>query len=74
MAGRNPLLLLTATLLAATLEVALPNPQIEVPGAEGESLQGEAIASPRPTRHETAGGSISSASVIPPLSRRAAGA
>ena len=74
MASRNPLLLLTALLLAATLEVALPNPQIEVPGAEGESLQGEAIASPRPTRHETAGGSISSASVIPPLSRRAAGA
>src|SRR5439155_18669604 len=32
-AGRNPLLLLTALLLAATLEVALPN--LEVPGAEG---------------------------------------
>ena len=49
---------LTALLLAATLEVALPNLQVEVPGAEGESLPGEAIASPRPMRHETAGGSI----------------
>ena len=42
-AGRNPLLLLTATLLAATLEVALPNLQVEAPGTEGESLPGEAI-------------------------------
>ena len=39
---------LTALLLAATLEVALPNLQVEVPGAEVESLRREAIASPRP--------------------------
>jgi len=57
-ASRNPLILLTALLLAATLEVALPNLQVEVPGAEVESLQREAIASPRPTMHETASGSI----------------
>ena len=49
---------LTALLLAATLEVALPNLQVEVPGAEVESLRREAIASPRPTMHETASGSI----------------
>jgi len=40
---------------------SLKNPLLlltAVPGAEGESLQGEALASPRPTMHETASGSI----------------
>jgi len=58
-AGRNPLLLLTAALLAATVQLALPNLHVEVPGAEGESRQEETIASPRPMKHATAGGSIS---------------
>jgi hypothetical protein len=53
---RNPLLVLTAALLAATLQLALPNLHVEVPGAEDESLSGETIASPRPTKNETAGG------------------
>ena len=59
MAGRNPLLLLTAALLAATLQVALPNLHVEVPGAEDEPLPGETIAWPRPAKNETARGSIS---------------
>ena len=59
MVGRNPLLVLTAALLAATLQLALPNLHIEVPGAEDEPLPGETIASPRPTKNETAGRSIS---------------
>ena len=57
--GRNPLLVLTAALLAATLQVALPNLHVEVPGTEDEPLPGETIASPRPTKNETARGSIS---------------
>ena len=57
--GRNPLLVLTAALLAATLQVALPNLHVEVPGAEDEPLPGETIASPRPTKHETKAGGIS---------------
>jgi hypothetical protein len=56
---RNPLLVLTAALLAATLQLALPNLHVEVPGAEDEALPGETIASPRPTKNETAGGNIS---------------
>ncbi len=59
MAGRNPLLVLTAALLAATLQVALPNLHVEVPGAEDEPLPGETSASPRPTQHETAGDGMS---------------
>ena len=59
MENRNPLLVLTAALLAATLEVALPNLHVEVPDADGEPLPGETIASPRPTKNETARGSIS---------------
>ena len=59
MVGRNPLLVLTAALLAATLQLALPNLHVEVPGAEDEPLLGETIASPRPTKNETAGRSIS---------------
>jgi hypothetical protein len=58
-AGRNPFLLLTAALLAATLQVALPNLHVEVPGAEDEPVPGETIDSPRPTKNETTGGSIS---------------
>jgi hypothetical protein len=57
--GRNPLLVLTAALLAATLQVALPNLHVEVPGAEDEPLPGETMASPRPAKNETAGSSIS---------------
>ena len=45
--GRNPLLVLTVALLAATLQLALPNLHVEVPGAEDEALPGETIASPR---------------------------
>jgi hypothetical protein len=41
--GRNPLLVLTAALLAATLQLALPNLHVEVPGAEDEPLSGETI-------------------------------
>ena len=59
MVGRNPLLVLTAALLAATLQLALPNLHVEVPGAEDEPLPGETIASSRPTKNETARGSIS---------------
>ena len=59
MVGRNPLLVLTAALLAATLQLALPNLHVEVPGAEDEPLPGETIALPRPTKNETAGRSIS---------------
>ena len=59
MVGRNPLLVLTAALLAATLQLALPNLHVEVPGAEDEPLPGETIALPRPTKNETARGSIS---------------
>lgn len=59
MVGRNPLLVLTAALLAATLQLALPNLHVEIPGAEDEPLPGETIASPRPTKNETARGSIS---------------
>jgi len=57
--GRNPLLVLTAALLAATLQLALPNLHVEVPGAEDEPLPGETIAWPRPTKNETARGSMS---------------
>jgi len=57
--GRNPLLVLTAALLAATLQLALPNLHVEVPGAEDEPLPGETIALPRPTKNETTRGSIS---------------
>jgi len=46
-------------LLAATLQLALPNLHVEVPGAEDEPLPGETIALPRPTKNETARGSIS---------------
>jgi hypothetical protein len=56
MTGRNPLLVLTAALLAATLQLGLPNLYVEVPGAEDEPLSGETIASPRPTKHETPSG------------------
>ena len=59
MAGRNPLLVLTAALLAATLQLALPNLRVEVRGAESEPPSEETIDSPRPTQHETAGGAIS---------------
>ena len=59
MTGRNPLLVLTAALLAATLEVALPTLHVEVPGAEDEPVPGETIDSPRPTKNETARGSMS---------------
>jgi hypothetical protein len=46
-------------LLAATLQVALPNLHVEVPGAEDEPVPGETIDSPRPTKNETTGASIS---------------
>ena len=41
---RYHLLFMTAALLAATLEVALPNLRVEFRDLEGESLQEETIA------------------------------
>jgi hypothetical protein len=56
---RYHLLFMTAALLAATLEVALPNLRVEFRDLEGESLQEETIVSPRPTTQETARRTIS---------------
>ena len=53
------MLFMTAALLAATLEVALPNLRVELRDLEGESLQEETIVSPRPTTQETARRTIS---------------
>jgi hypothetical protein len=56
---RNHLLLLTAALLAAALQLALPSLRVELPEAESESLQSETIGAARPTQYQTAGHSIS---------------
>jgi hypothetical protein len=56
MARRNPLLLLTAVFLSATLQLALPKLPIEIPGAEGDSRQERTIVSPRETKLDTSVG------------------
>jgi len=58
-AVRNRLLIVTIALLAATLALALPNLDVEIPGAEGESFATDTIASPRPPHRGTEGGGIS---------------